>query len=263
MPYKPHSAPRKRNKPSSHMAKRVAKLEDQMIPIQKTFEQRQSDYTSAVTTGYEGYALSHATSAAWTMASLCSTSQALGGAPATTFGDNTRIGDKITLKSLSIRGEVRGAQGATNEKDSRVRILLVRFPQYTAGTTAAVLTSQVLQQYPTTTGSYPSNLSTIYSSYKNRIDQYNTAEIVKYEVLYDKVCLLNNPNLIEQGAGQQNWRIKFNINHKFKRGLVCQYGKNLSNEPELNNIVLIMVSDSSVPVHPDTNFVSRFKYMDA
>lgn len=264
MPYKPYKRPRRKKK-SSHMAKRVAKLEQQIVPIQKTFEQRQWDYTSAVSAGYEGYALSHATSAAWSMSSLCPTSNSIGGAPPTALDDQIRLGDKITLKTIQIRGEVRGALGTTvaAEASNRVRIMLVRFPEYDAGTSAAVLTSQVLQQYATVTGSYPSNLSSIYSSYKNRIDQYNTADIVKYEVLYDKTCLLNNYEKVEQGAGRQNWRVKFNIKHKFKHGLVCQYGKGLSTEPEINNIVLIMLSDSSGTPHPDTNFVSRFKYMDA
>ena len=266
MPYKPHGRPRKRKKKTSHMAKRVAKLEKQIVPIQKTFEQRQMDYTSAVSTGYEGYALSHATSAAWTLNSLMPTSNVLAGSPVTEFGDETRIGDKVTLKSLQIKGEVRGAVGTTvaAEASNRVRILLVRFPEYDAGTSAATLTSQVLQQYSTVSPSpFPSNLSTIYSSYKNKVDTYNTADLVKYEILYDKICLLNNYQKIEQASGGQNWRVRFNIKKKFKNGLVVHYGKGTSSEPEINNIVLIMISDSSGTPHPDTNFVSRFKYMDA
>ncbi len=254
---KPRARPRRK---SSAMQKRISKLEQQMVPIQKTFEQRQYDYTSAITTGLSGYALSHATSAAWSMSSLCPTLQSNNGASGAILLGTVRLGDKITLKSLSIRGEVRGTIGS--ELDSRVRVLLVKFKEYDPGTSAATLTSQVLQQYPTTTGAYPSNLSTIYSSYKNVIDVANTADLVKYQVLYDKVF-----NMQDQGVAASNnqncWRYKFNINHRFKNGLVCQYGKNLSDEPELNNIVLIMISDSSIAPHPQTNFVSRFKYMDA
>ena len=43
---------------SSNMKKRVKKLEEQMEPIVRTFEQRQHDYISAVSAGLEGYALS-------------------------------------------------------------------------------------------------------------------------------------------------------------------------------------------------------------
>jgi len=95
--------PFKRRKSSKGMQNRISKLEKQMIPIVKTFEQRQFDYTSAVTAGLPGYALSHASSAAWTMNSLCSTIQDAG---TTAWSAGTvRIGDKITLKSLSIKGE--------------------------------------------------------------------------------------------------------------------------------------------------------------
>ena len=251
---------RNNRKHSSQMARRIAKLEKDIVPIKKTFEQRQYDYTSALSVGQSGYSLSHATSAAWSMSSLCPTLQSNNGPSGAISLGTVRLGDKITLKSLSIRGEVRGTSGS--ELDSRVRILLVKFKEYDPGTSAAILTSQVLQQYPTTTGSYPSNLSTIYSSYKNVIDTANTADLVKYQVLYDKVFNMQDKSVAPSNA-QNCWRYKFNINHKFKKGLVCQYGKVLSDEPELNNIVLIMISDSSVAPHPQTNFVSRFKYMDA
>ena len=46
-------------------------------------------------------------------------------------------------------------------------------------------------------------------------------------------------------------------------GLVCQYAKPLSDIPDLNNILLLGVSDSSLPNHPVIRFCSRVKYMDA
>ena len=254
-----------KNRKSSGMKKRIKKLEEQITPIIKTFEQRQFDYTSAVTAGLPGYALSHASSAAWTMNSLCSTIQDAGSTP---FSAGTvRLGDKITLKSLSIKGEVRGSFSASSaaEPDNRVRLMLVRFPEYTPGTTAATLTSQVLQQYPTSTLTpYPSNLSTIYSSYKNTLDQNNSAQLVKYQVLYDRVHALSNPlSAADVVNSRQPWMREFTIKHRFKKGLVVQYGKPLDTQPMLNNIVLIAISDSSVAPHPQINFVSRFKYMDA
>lgn len=252
--------PKKSTKKSSVMNKRIKKLEDQIIPVLKTFEQRQFDYVSAVTTGYNGYALSHATSAAWTMSALCSTIQDAGTTP---FSAGTvRLGDKITLKSISIRGEVQSLFTGQGDTNNRVRLILVRFPEYIAGTTAATLTSQVLQQYATTTPTpFPSNLSSIYSSYKNTIDQNNSAPMVKYEILHDQVILLTN--IANAPNGYSPWGKKFSITHRFKKGLVVQYGKPLSTMPELNNVVLIALSDSSVAPHPSINFVSRFKYMDA
>ena len=143
--------------------------------------------------------------------------------------------------------------------------MLVRFPEYTNGTTAAQLTSQVLQQYPTVSPSpYPTNYSTIYSSYKNVIDQNNSQPIERYQVLYDRVHTLSNPlSAADVVNSAQPWSKTFDIKHTFKKGLVVQYNKPLDDMPALNNIALIAISDSSIVPHPLINFVSRAKYMDA
>ena len=261
---------------SSNMKKRVKKLEEQMEPIVRTFEQRQHDYISAVTAGLEGYALSYATSAAWTLNSLCATSEMQNFPPTYVPGIgqlSQRIGDKITLKSLSIRGEVRSAfNNATGaEIDNRVRLLLVRYSDYDAANppSAAQITSDVLQLYSTSVSSpYPSNLTSIYSPLKNQVTSDNTREIVKYQVLHDKVYHLTNPigtNTVGQAAtnGAQPYLRSFHIKKFWKKGLVVQYNKTASAMPCINNLALIALSDSSLAPHPEINFTSRVKYMDA
>lgn len=258
------------------MRDRIKKLEDQMEPIVKTFEQRQHDYASAITAGLEGYALSYATSAAWTLNSLCSTSEMQNFPPTWVPGlgqNSQRIGDKITLRSLSIKGEVRASfNNATGaEIDNRVRLLLVRFSEYETASppSAAQVTSDILQLYSTSTVSpYPSNLTSIYSPLKNQVTADNSRPIVKYQVLEDRVYHLTNPigtNTVGQAAtnGKQPYCHKFHIKKFFKKGLVVQYDKTASSMPCINNIVLVALSDSSVAPHPQINFVSRFKYMDA
>ena len=247
--------PYKRRKRSSNMKKRIAKLEQQVEPIVKTFEQRQGDYLT--TTG--GVALSYATSQIFTMGTLCPTIQSGSATPDPLSSGTVRLGDKITLKSLHIRGELRAT--INSEVDSRVRLLLVRFNTWD-GQTAAIATSQVLQHYPTQTGGPTDPVCVQYSQYKNVITQNNNADLVKYQVLYDKQFNMQDVN--SASTNNQNcWRFKFNIKKNFKRGLVCQYGKALSDTPEINNIVLIALSDSNVTPHPQIVFSSRFKYMDA
>lgn len=245
----------KRKKKSSNMKKRISKLEEQIEPIIKTFEQRQYDYTTPA----GGVALSYVTSQMFHMGSLCPTLQNnTTGQPAISEG-TVRLGDKITLMSIDIRGELRAT--IASEVDSRVRLLLVRFPEWN-NQGAATATAQVLQQYPTTTGGPTDPVVAQFSQYKNVVSTINTADLTKYQVLYDKQFQMQDVN--SASTNNQNcWRFKFNIKKRFKRGLVCQYSKALTDTPEINNIVLIALSDSSVTPHPQICFSSRFKYMDA
>lgn len=239
---------------SSAMSKRIASLEKKVEPMLKTFEQRQSDYNTPA----GGVACSYVTSQYFRMSDLCPTIQS--DASSEIEQGVIRLGDKITLKSVSIKGELNTALGTGAENDSRIRLMLVRFIEWD-GQNAAVATSQVLQHYPTTVGAGPDPICVQYSPYKNVITASNSADLVKYQVLYDKQFNMQNQSF--GGNSQNGWRYKFNIKKTFPKGLVCQYSKALSDEPELNNIVLIALSDSSVTPHPLIKFSSRFKYMDA
>jgi len=169
----------KRRKRSTAMSKRIASLEKKVEPMVKTFEQRQADYTTPA----GGTALSYLTSQYFRMSDLCPTVQS--DAASQIEQGVIRLGDKITLRSLVIKGELNTALGTGAENDSRVRLLLVRFPEWD-GQNAAVATSQVIQHYPNVVGAGPDPILAQYSPYKNVISTANTSDLIKYQVLYDK-----------------------------------------------------------------------------
>lgn len=255
---------RTRFRKSSSMKKRVTKLEKALTPLVKTFEQRFGDYISnSQAVPLSGFVND--------LGNMCPTLQA--GGNAITNG-NVRLGDKITLKSISIKGEITVGFGVAGDTDNRMRILLVHFPEYTQGLSNTVLIQKVLQMYDGgATGSPIPAYAAQYSPYKNVITIQNTVPMDKYRVLYDKQFnLFNNlqaqapattPSGVSGASGKENWRHNFSIKVKFPKGLVCHYSKPLSDIPDLNNIMLMAVSDSSLPNHPVIRFCSRIKYLDA
>ena len=263
----------KRRRRTQAMSKRLSKMEKQLTPLLKTFEQRFVDISPAnsqaqsVTTGGWYYGMG-------TYAPTLDATVSAGGTGSSTSAlpDNLRIGNKITVKSIHFRGNLEVAQSLPvipTETDNQIRLLAVLFPDYDSTNTlsSAQIVKQVLQQYDGgVTGSALSPYAAIYSPYKARIDNVNAQAMVKYKVLYDKKFDLFNNRQATNANGaysKQNWRLDFNIKLKFKRGLVVTYDKPLSTEPSINNIVLMAVSDSSAPPHPAIRVISRMKYMDA
>lgn len=251
-----------KSKASNGMAKRVAKLEEQMEPVLKTFEQRQHDYVAPSGTNYTGMPLSYQSPQVFRGSDLYPTLQ--DGTPASAQNGTIRLGDKITLKSLRMRGEVRACDsaGAAAERTNIVRLILVRFSESVVSLTNAEICSAVLQQYPTITGGTIGSVDAMYSSYKNVIDTNNSLPIMAYKKIYDKTFRLTNPQA-PLASGSEQWRAGFSIEKFWKKGLVCQYSKPLSDQPDINQVVLIALSDSNVAPHPDITLVSRAKYMDA
>lgn len=239
-------------------------METKLEKIDKTFDQRQFDYS----TPQNGSSVSWGSAYDANMSTLCTTIQSTAGPGGTsTVEDGTvRIGDKITLSSLSIKGELVGPPSG-NESNNRVRLMLVRFKEDDLNYNAAQLVAAVLQNYPTAVGSAMSYEGAIYSPYKNVITQINSQVLQKYEVLYDKTFELQQENSGSVPISGQNnkhsYRHRFSISKKWKKGLVIQYSKPLDSRPSLNSIHLLALSDSSVPDHPTVRFASRFKYMDA
>lgn len=264
MPYR-NRRKRRKFRRSGAMAKRIKKLEKQMIPVIKTFEQRQFDFITPAAPTYDGTPLIYGTPVVWRGSDLYPTTQsATGTVPVAPNQYNTfRLGDKITFKSLRIDGEVRACQSAlaTAEQTNIVRLILVKFPDSVVALTNAEIVSSVLQQYPTQTGTSINSVMACYSQYKNVLTQNNNLPIQPYQVLYDKTMRLQNP--LKPNAGAEAWRRKVSITKYFKEGLIMQYGKSLADQPDLNQLVLICLSDSTVAPHPDITFVSRCKYMDA
>ena len=252
---------RKSNKRSKNMQKRISKLEEQIEPVLKTFEQRQHDFVPAAAPTYDGTPLIYGTPQVWTGSDLYPTLQ---DGSTTSFENGTvRLGDKITFKSLRLKGEVRAVQSSNvaSERSNIIRLMCVLFPDSVIGKTGAEIVSTVLQQYPTATPSVYNSVQACHSSYKNVIDAQNTLPMQKYKILHDRIYLLSNPQL--PNAMKEKWREKFDIKLNFKKGLVMQYDKFGSDLPSLNQIVFIALSDSTIAPHPDMTLVSRAKYMDA
>lgn len=246
-------------KTTKGLARRVAKMETTLEKIDKTFDQRQADHMTPV----GGTQIPYTTAYAENMSTLCDTVQS---GTAVNVG-NIRLGDKITLLSLDIKGEIRAPPvSSATDVINKVRLLLVRFKE-DDNQTPAELMSSVLQHYLSNAGTPVSFEATMYSPYKNVIDNYNTQDLVRYEVLYDKLFYLqqlSSGSVPVSGQNNQNSYLhKFRIKKRWKKGLVCQYNKQLDTRPALNSIILMAVSDSVVPSHPTIAYASRFKYMDA
>ncbi len=261
----------RRRQKRSGMSKRISKMEKQLTPLLKTFEQRFVDISPAnsqaqsVDIGGWYYGMG-------TYAPTTDAGSTTGTGASIALPDNVRIGNKITVKSIHFRGNLEVAQSLPvipTETDNQIRLLAVLFPDYdsTNTLTPAQIVKQVLQQYDGgATGSPLAPYTTMYSPYKARIDNINNQAMVKYKVLYDKKFDLFNNRQATNANGaysKQNWRLDFNIKLKFKKGLVVTYDKPLSTEPSINNVVLMAVSDSAAPPHPAIRVVSRMKYMDA
>lgn len=252
----------KRKKRSNGMSNRIKKLEEKIEPMIKTFEQRQYDYVAPAAPTYIGTPLVYGTPVVLRASDLYPTLQ--DGTTASAQNGTVRLGDKITLTSMRIKGEVRAcdSNSATAERTNIVRFILVKFKESVVALTNAEICSAVLQQYPTVTGGALSSVDSMYSSYKNVIDINNSLPMMNYQVLRDQTYRLTNPqNATASGAEQ--WRRGFQFEKFWKKGLVQQYSKPLSDQPDINQVVLICLSDSTVAPHPDMTLVSRAKYMDA
>lgn len=283
---KRHQKKRFSKKKGSDLTKRVKKLEDEMEPILKTFEQRIVDMpisiagvnlaNSDVAVGNGGYFLEFGKYCPTT-----SQSEYTSGAGPTVqqaLPQNIRIGDKITLRSMKVKGSVKAAlSSAIGDADNQIRLMAVLIPDWSsisAGATAGTILQSVLQNY----GSSYTDQAPMYSPYKayqDLVSGGNTWPLIKYKVLYDrKFNLVNTISAFAGGTGsggsnsKESWRHDFEINLKFPKGLVLQYDQNVgagntNASPALNNIVIVAVSDSSLATHPTINFNTRCRYYDA
>lgn len=247
------------------MSKRIQRLEKQIIPITKTFEQRSFDFIAPAAPTYDGTPLLYSTPVVWRGSDMYPTVQSgTNIAPTGTYDYGTvRLGDKITFKHLSLQGEIRAcvSNAVASESSNLVRMILVQFAESVVNLTNAEIVSSVLQQYPSTTGTAINSVMACHSQYKNVVTAINNLPIVKYKILKDKLFRLYNPKVAN--GGDENWRRGFNIDKHFKEGLVMQYSKSLQTQPDINQLVLICLSDSTVAPHPDMTLISRAKYMDA
>jgi len=276
---------RKKKHRGNKISNRISKLENQMIPIIKSFENRFVDNDPNTMNPVD---ISNG-GLMYTMGKLVPTTPENQytfppGASQTVLPQNLRIGDKITVKSYRIRGQITCALGVlAGDANNRVRLMAVHFPDLdlnNPGNNTAIVLQKVLQfcsAGSTVSGAYP-NSAPFFSPYKNRIDQDplgNQVDLSKYKVLYDKTFRLTNTQSVFTGGvgsgglnSKECWRHDFDINLKFPKGHVVTYSNEksaVSNlfEPQMNNIVILAVSDSAIQSHPTMTVHARLKYMDA
>lgn len=144
--------------------------------------------------------------------------------------DSTRIGDKLTMRSLRISYEATVA-----DSTNMVRFIIVQwFPN---STLLAPTSSYVLS----TIGSALAPQSPYIHDYKNQ-----------FNVLYDKVHILSTdyPRIVRKFWLKMKWAKK-----------VINFSAGTSEGS--NHLYMIRISDSSAVTHPTSNILTRLNYDDA
>ncbi len=137
---------------------------------------------------------------------------------------NNRTGNKITLKSLHLKGQM-----IVSDSHNFVRIMLVQI----LSLNQIVIPSDVLQ--PDATTGNP----TIYSPYRKE-------SRIKFNVLRDKFYKLQ-----EVAAGSvYPFLVNVDMSYKWKKGLTITYNQVGNTTPIYNNILVIAISDSQLATHP-------------
>ena len=178
-------------------------------------------------------------------------------------GNSHRIGDKIVVRNMSLRGLL---QVGSVDQYNEVRLILIRVPQMSGSTvprSAPPLLTDILQD-PLTNG-----INSFYRKNGN----------IKWIKMIDKTYKLSNTKVNVSGAeGMQDhvgikWPpfIRINWNFKYKKGLVVTYpeGTNAPPEsngehfPDKNRFFLFAISDSSdalITGHPTLKYHTRVNY---
>lgn len=144
--------------------------------------------------------------------------------PTVPNGTDDRLGKKITLKKLYVKGQITVA-------DSRnmCRILLVK----ATSLNQIIIASDILQ------GNSVNNQPSIYSPYKKE-------SRIKFKVLFDKIYKLQ-----EQAAGSVYPKLlNVDFSWKFKSGMTITYNVDTNSYPIYQDIKIVCISDSTQVAHP-------------
>jgi hypothetical protein len=186
-----------------------------------------------------------------------------GNAAAEIPGNSHRIGDKIVVRNMSLRGVL---DVGSSDQYNEVRLILIRVP-YMSGSTvprsAPPLLSDILQD-PLTNG-----INSFYRKNGN----------IKWIKMIDRTYKLSNKKInVSTNEGFQdhvgiNWPpfVRINWSFKFKKGLVVTYPEgtnqpptaNGEHFPDTNRFFLFAISDSSdalITGHPTLKFHTRINY---
>ena len=152
-----------------------------------------------------------------------------------------RIGDKITLKSITINGFVQNALSTlAADAFNNIRVILIQLSQPNLTATPLAVTDFL-------------EIANYLSLYKKRPNY-------KFKVLFDKHWMTNS-----QTSGGATWqpvnpfRKHFKMNVNFPKGLDVTYAPG-TGTPIANNLKLVLISDSLAVPHPTLNIYSRLNY---
>lgn len=149
--------------------------------------------------------------------------------------NNDRLGNKITLKSIYIKGQV-----ITADTHNFMRLILVK----TISLNQIVICSDILEPDPA------SSNPTIYSPYRKE-------SRIKYQVLLDKMYKTQ-----QQAAGSvYPFLLNVDMSYKFKKGLTITYNQAGASVPIYNNVYLLCLSDSALPTHPQFRGAKRLTWI--
>ena len=165
-----------------------------------------------------------------------------------------REGNSIVIDSYRINGQVYIDQDfASPDYNNKVRIMLV---QMTDDNIAAPALTDILED--------PTGDRAVYSFYKIKGTR-------RFQVHYDKLFNLQNPQQVRNNAdyrnttATENYRKEFRIKAKIpKKGMKVSYsqGSISGNGPVVNGLFIVAYSDSGTISHPAMFYRSRMRFLD-
>lgn len=148
---------------------------------------------------------------------------------------DNRLGNKITLQSIYLKGQI-----AVGDVRNFCRIGLVRV----LNLAQAVNIDDILQPQ------FGSVLPTIYSPYRKDSP-------IKFKILHDKFYKTQ-----QQAAGSTYPSVvNFDLSYKWKKGLTVTYLQDTASDPIYNSIFLFAISDSTGIPHPSFRSFKRLSWI--
>lgn len=155
--------------------------------------------------------------------------------PSSSNLEDNRIGNKITLKRVYLKGQL-----AVSDSHNFCRMLLVRVTNMSQ----LVSVSDILEP------AFGSVLPTIYSPYRKD-------STIKYKILHDKFYKLQ-----QKSAGSTYPDIvNFDLSYTWKSGLTITYLQDTASDPIYGQIYLVCISDSSSIPHPSFRSFKRLSWI--
>lgn len=164
---------------------------------------------------------------------------------------NQRVGAKIVLKSIQIKGQMLVGAGVAPDAYNQMRIILVKYRTHgnsSANANDKIALSDLLQ--------HASNAS--YSSETRMNSLYKKQSQFQFKILYDKVHLLGW-HLGVDGSTTTPHPKRFRINVNCKDAII-EYKDN--GEPAKDTYAMLYFSDSGTANNPSISYTWRINFVD-